>query len=32
MERGLTTLLIYITDLISTDMAINNFTYRATPT
>ncbi|CAD8100055.1 unnamed protein product [Paramecium sonneborni] len=32
MKRGLKIMLVYISSLIETDMAINNFTYRARPT
>lgn len=32
MKHGLKAILIYIQNLIETDMAINNFTYRAVPT
>ena len=32
MRHGLKAMLIYVGNLISTDMAINNFTYRALPT
>ncbi|CAD8161874.1 unnamed protein product [Paramecium octaurelia] len=32
MKRGLKIMLVYISSLIQTDMAINNFTYRARPT
>jgi hypothetical protein len=32
MRHGLKAMLIYIGNLMSTDMAINNFTYRALPT
>lgn len=32
MRHGLKAILIYIQNLIETDVAINNFTYRAVPT
>ena len=32
MRHGLKAMLIYIQNLIETDVAINNFTYRAVPT
>lgn len=32
MKRGFKAMIIYIVNLIETDMAINNFTYRALPT